>query len=238
MIRVLLVEDDPMVAELNRIYLGRVSGFETVASVRSASEALELLRTRPVDLLLLDIFMPGQSGLELMEEIRRQALEVDVIFVTAARDTATIGRALKLGAVDYLIKPFEFERLKQALEHYRETNPLFRGGQALDQTELDKRLARQPAQGRMGEGLPKGLDRNTLDKVLQAISVWPGNPPWFTSEEIGQQVGISRVSVRKYFEFLCSLKVLRMEPGYGTGGRPVHRFLLQKTYLREAQRFL
>lgn len=238
MIRVLLVEDDPMVAELNRIYLGRVSGFETVASVRSASEALELLRTRPVDLLLLDIFMPGQSGLELMEEIRRQALEVDVIFVTAARDTATIGRALKLGAVDYLIKPFEFERLKQALEHYRETNHLFRGGQALDQTELDKRLARQPAQGRMGEGLPKGLDRNTLDKVLQAISVWPGNPPWFTSEEIGQQVGISRVSVRKYFEFLCSLKVLRMEPGYGTGGRPVHRFLLQKTYLREAQRFL
>jgi len=237
-IRVLLVEDDPMVAELNRIYLGRVSGFETVASVRSASEALELLRTRPVDLLLLDIFMPGQSGLELMEEIRRQALEVDVIFVTAARDTATIGRALKLGAVDYLIKPFEFERLKQALEHYRETNHLFRGGQALDQTELDKRLARQPAQGRMGEGLPKGLDRNTLDKVLQAISVWPGNPPWFTSEEIGQQVGISRVSVRKYFEFLCSLKVLRMEPGYGTGGRPVHRFLLQKTYLREAQRFL
>ncbi len=238
MIRVLLVEDDPMVAELNRLYLARVPGFEMVASARSASEAMDLLRTHTVDLLLLDIFMPGQSGLELMEEIRRQSLDVDVIFVTAARDAATIDRALKLGAVDYLIKPFEFERLKQAFERYGETRRLIREGQTLDQTELDKRLARRPAERQATESLPKGLDRNTLDRVLRAIAAWPGNPPWFTSEEIGQEVGISRVSVRKYFEFLCSLKVLRMEPGYGTGGRPVHRFQLQRAYLREAQRFL
>lgn len=238
MIRVLLVEDDPMVAELNRIYLSRVAGFDLVASVRSAAEALELLRARPVDLLLLDIFMPGQNGLELMEAIRRQALDVDVIFVTAARDTTTIGRALKLGAVDYLIKPFEFERLKQALEHYRETNHAFRGGQALDQTELDKRLARRPADGPTAEGLPKGLDRNTLAKVLQVIAEQPEDAPWFTSEEMAQRMGISRVSVRKYVEFLCTLKVLRMEPGYGTGGRPVHRFQLQRAFLRQAQPFL
>jgi CitB family two-component system response regulator MalR len=238
MIRVLLVEDDPMVAELNRMYLSRVPGFETVASARSASEALELLRSHTVDLLLLDIFMPGQSGLELMEGIRRQALDVDVIFVTAARDAATIDRALKLGAVDYLIKPFEFERLKQALDRYGETRRMIRGGQALDQTELDKHLARRTTEGRKAEELPKGLDRNTLDKVVKAIAAWQGESPWFTAEEIGQQVGISRVSVRKYFEFLCALKALRMEPGYGTGGRPVHRFLLQKAYLREAKRFL
>lgn len=62
MIRVLLVEDDPMVAELNRIFLSRVAGFEIVASVRSATEALEALRSQPVNLLLLDIFMPGQNG--------------------------------------------------------------------------------------------------------------------------------------------------------------------------------
>jgi CitB family two-component system response regulator MalR len=235
---VLLVEDDPMVAELNRIYLGRVGGFETVASVRSVPEALELLRTRPVDLLLLDIFMPGQTGIELMEEIRRQTLEVDVIFVSAARDASTISRALKLGAVDYLIKPFEFERLKQALEHYRESHRMIRGKESLDQTELDQRLGRRPAENRTMEVLPKGLDRNTLEKVFQVIAARPEDTPWFTSEEIALVVGISRVSVRKYFEFLSTLKVLRMEPGYGTGGRPVHRFTLQRAYLREVQRFL
>ena len=238
MIQVLLVEDDPMVAELNRLYLGRIPGFELVASARSAAEALDLLRTHTVDLLLLDIFMPGQSGLELMADIRRQALDMDVIIVTAARDATTIDRALKLGAVDYLIKPFEFERLQQAFERYGETRRLIQEGQTLDQAELDKRLARHPADRQMTEALPKGLDRNTLDKVLQVITAWPGNPPWFTSEEIGQQVGISRVSVRKYFEFLCALKVLRMEPGYGTGGRPVHRFQFQRSHLREAHRFL
>jgi two-component system, CitB family, response regulator MalR len=238
MIRVLLVEDDPMVAELNRMFLSRVAGFEIVASARSGTEALEALRSHPVNLLLLDIFMPGQNGLELMEEIRRQALDVDVIFVTAARDTATISKALKLGAVDYLIKPFEFERLKEALDHYRETHHMIRDGEALDQAALDKRLARRPAEARGTDVLPKGLDRNTLAKLLEAISEWPVEPPWFTSEEVGQQVGISRVSVRKYFEFLCTLKVLRMEPGYGTGGRPVHRFLLQRSQLREARRFI
>lgn len=238
MIQVLLVEDDPMVAELNRIYLSRVTGFETVGSVRSASEALEVLRARPVHLLMLDIFMPGQSGLELMEEIRRQALDVDVIFVTAARDTATISKALKLGAIDYLIKPFEFERLKQALERYRETLHMIRGGQALDQAALDQRLAHRSSEGRATDELPKGLNRNTLAKVLQVLEGRPDPTLWFTSEEIAQHVGISRVSVRKYFEFLCTLKVLRMEPGYGTGGRPVHRFLLQKGFLNAAQRYL
>jgi CitB family two-component system response regulator MalR len=238
MIRVLLIEDDPMVAELNRIYLSRVDGFETVASVRSAAEALEYLRMQAVDLLLLDVFMPGQNGIELMEEIRRRALDVDVIFVTAARDTATISKALKLGAVDYLIKPFEFERLKQALEHYRETRRMMQGGEELDQAELDKHLAHRSPESPAAKGLPKGLDRNTLDKLLQVISAAPETSPWFTSEEVGQQVGISRVSVRKYFEFLCTLKVLRMEPGYGTGGRPVHRFQLQRAFLKQAQRLV
>lgn len=238
MIRVLLVEDDPMVAQLNRTYLGRVEGFETVGAVRSAAEALSVLRTQPVDLLLLDIFMPGQSGLELMDEIRAKALAVDVIFVTAARDTATLDRALKLGAMDYLIKPFEFERLEAALERYRDTRRMIRRGEVLDQAELDRRLARRTVEGRRAEGLPKGLDRSTLERVLRAVADRPGEAPWFTSEEIAQQVGLSRVSVRKYFEFLSGLKVLRMEPGYGTGGRPVHRFQFQKAYLGEVQRFL
>lgn len=238
MIKVLLVEDDPMVAELNRVYVERVGGFEIVASVRSAAEALDILRKRTVDLVLLDIFMAGQSGLELLAEIRRMALDIDVIFVTAARDTKTIGKALKLGAVDYLIKPFEFERLKQALENYRETRRMMREEHPVSQTELDAFLGRRSAETRSGSALPKGLDRATLERVCHAIVDRPEANPWFTSEEISGLVGISRVSVRKYVEFLCGLKVLRMEPGYGTVGRPVHRFMLQKAYLDEVRRFL
>ena len=238
MIRVLLVEDDPMVAELNRLYVERVGGFELVASVRNGPDALEVLQNRVVDLILLDIFMAGQSGMDLLTEIRRLTLDIDVIFVTAARDSKTIGKALKLGAVDYLIKPFEFERLKQALENYRETHRLMHEEHPVSQTELDKFLSRRPPEARSWDQLPKGLDRTTLARVCNVLTHRSDANAWFTCEEISGLVGISRVSVRKYFEFLCGLKVLRMEPGYGTVGRPVHRFLLQMPYLDEVRRFL
>jgi CitB family two-component system response regulator MalR len=238
LIRVLLVEDDPMVAELNRLYVNRVDGFQIVASVRSAQEAQRVLQEREVDLILLDIFMAGQNGLDMLAGIRAQALDVDVIFVTAARDTKTIRRTLKLGAVDYLIKPFEFERLKQALENYRVTHQQMGKDQPVSQTELDAYLGRRPAGIRVGPPLPKGLDRITLERVCSVIFAWPQQTPWFTAEEIAGRVGISRVSVRKYCEFLCGIKTLKMEYGYGSVGRPVHRFAVQRAYLHEAWRFL
>ena len=238
MIRVLLVEDDPMGAEFNRLYVERVGGFMVVASAHSPAEGLAVLQAQPVDLLLLDIFMPGQTGMDLMGEIRRLGLDVDVIFVTAARDARTIGRALKLGAVDYLIKPFEFERLQQALEGYRETYRMIRAEQSLNQMELDAALSRRPRESQSPTELPKGLDRATLARVCQAIVELPDGSPWFTSEELAGHVGISRVSIRKYLEFLSGLRVLKMEPGYGGMGRPVHRFLLQKTRADELRRFL
>ena len=238
MIRVVLVDDEPMVAELNRLYVERVPEFKVVAVARSAEEGLQALRAQPVDLLLLDIFMAGQSGMDLMAEIRRLNLDVDVIFVTAARDAQTIGKALKLGALDYLIKPFEFERLQQALEGYRATHRLVHTRQPLSQTELDAALSRKPREAPGDAGLPKGLDRATLSRVCQAILDRPIDAPWFRSEDLVDRVGISRVSVRKYLEFLCGRKVLRMEPSYGGMGRPVHRFCLQKVQLEELRRFL
>jgi len=238
MIKVLLVEDDPMVAELNRAYVERVGGFAIVAAVPNGTAALEVLRSRPVDLILLDIFMAGQSGMDLLTEIRQRSLDVDVILVTAARDTKTIGKALKLGAVDYLIKPFEFERLKQALDSYRETHGIMHAEHPVSQSELDKCLLRQSAAPHSRDQLPKGLDRSTLERLSQVILAHPDGRRGFTCEEISGLVGLSRVSVRKYIEFLCGIKVLHMEPVYGGTGRPVHRFTLQDAYRDEIRRFL
>ncbi len=238
MIRVVLVDDEPMVAELNRIYVERVPDFMVVASARSAEEGLQALKAQPVDLLLLDIFMAGQTGMDLMAEIRALNLDVDVIFVTAARDAKTIGKALKLGAVDYLIKPFEFERLQQALEGYRATHRMVHREQSLNQIELDAALSRKLREVPGEADLPKGLDRATLARICQAILGLPRETPWFSSEELAGQVGISRVSVRKYLEFLNGRKLLRMEPSYGGMGRPVHRFCLQQARVEDLRHFL
>lgn len=225
MIRVMLVEDDPMVAELNRLYVNKVDDFTVVAAAASGGEAMRVLETQPVDLILLDVFMPGPNGMDLLAGIRAADLEVDVIFVTAARDTKTISRALKLGAVDYLIKPFEFERMKQALEQYRATHRLMQEAQPASQADLDRVILRPALATKAPESLPKGLDRHTLDRIWTALQAWPLGSG-FTSEEVAHQVGLTRVSVRKYLEFLHSLQVLRMEPSYGPVGRPVHRYAL------------
>ena len=227
-----------MVADLDRRYVDRVDGFETVAAVRSADEAIQALKDRPVDLILLDVFMAGRTGVELLAEIRARALDVDVILVTAARDPRTISAALKLGAVDYLIKPFEFERLKQALDAYREAHRRMAKDRPLSQAELDRFLGRRPSGPAGPQPLPKGLERATLGRVCRTIFAGPGDGSWFTCDEISGLVGISRVSVRKYCEFLCGLKVLKMEPGYGSVGRPIHRYALQRAYVEEVRRFL
>src|SRR3954453_13487931 len=115
MIKVLIVEDDPMVAEFNKRYLKEMKGFCLSGIVYNVKDAREFLEKEQVNLVLLDVYMPGTNGLELLHFIREQKVDVDVILITAAADTEKIHTALRLGAVDYLIKPFEFQRFNQAL---------------------------------------------------------------------------------------------------------------------------
>ena len=111
MIKVLVVEDDPMVGKLHEHYLTQIKGFQLCDIVRNSDEALKIMQTKEYNLVILDIFMPGMDGLQLLAKIREQEYDVDVIIVSAANDKDKIKAALRLGAFDYIIKPFEFERL-------------------------------------------------------------------------------------------------------------------------------
>ncbi len=219
MIHVLIVEDDPMVAELNRRYLEQIEGFQLVASVRSAAEALLLLEKQKVDLILLDIAMPGMTGVEFLHNIRNLGQDVDVIVVSAASDMATIKKVLRHGVVDYLIKPFEFDRLNSALSEYRNQALFMRNREVMNQDELDRRVLgkEQPE----AADLAKGLGRNTLRAVWEAVRL--ERQP-FTTEEMAQKVGVTRVSMRKYLDFLKQIDVLSMEVIYGNVGRPVYKY--------------
>lgn len=236
MIKVLLVEDDPMVAELNRSYVSSVDGFTVIGSVRSGEEALAFIGgqtsskvggltpegTPEVDLILLDLYMPGMQGLTLLAEIRAQGLSADVILVTAASDTQSIREALRLGAVDYLIKPFEYDRLKKALLGYKEKLALLRQTKSVSQEELDRLLNENKANVVGAQGLPKGLDKLTLRRIYEVLLSYPKRD--FSAEEIAKTIGITRVSVRKYLEFMTEIKAIEMNVIYGAIGRPVHRF--------------
>jgi two-component system, CitB family, response regulator MalR len=237
MIKVLIVEDDPMVAEFNRRYLKEMNGFFLSGIVHNVGDAKEFLNIEKVNLILLDVYMPGTNGLELLHFIREQKMAVDVILITAAADAEKIQTALRLGAVDYLIKPFEFERFNQALMQYKEKYAFFEKKQVFNQEELDDRLLHcdQRPSGEAINDLPKGLTSSTLQNIIHVIKSKEGS--LFSTDDIAESTYISRVSVRKYLKYLTHLGVLEESLTYGIG-RPVYFYTLKKDKLNQLNIYL
>ncbi|WP_242217635.1 response regulator [Bacillus cereus group sp. BfR-BA-01380] len=222
MIKVLIVEDDPMVAMLNKHYLEQVGGFELVHIANSVEEALQVLEETHIDFILLDIFMPGDTGFELLLHIRNKEKEIDVMMISAVHDMVSIKKALQYGVVDYLIKPFTFERFKEALSAYREKFKFMKAQPNINQSELDALiLQKEKKESSVSKVLPKGLTKQTLQLVWKQIKSLHGKT--FTTEEMAQLVGISRVSIRKYVMFLIEIGALENEMVYQQVGRPVSK---------------
>lgn len=226
MIKVLIVDDDPMVAEFNKRYLNEMEGFTLVDVVHSVKDALNCIQQHKVDLLLLDIYMPKETGLSLLRQIREKEQNIDAILITAASGVEQIQEALRYGAIDYLIKPFEFERFQQALLKYKETYDYLNRSEKVNQQDLDQLLLLKEennSQEKMVKTLPKGLSKKTLKTVIEAVKAQGKKP--FTTEDIADITEISRVSVRKYLKFLSDIYVIDETLTYGIG-RPLHSYLL------------
>ena len=215
MIKVLIVEDDPMVAYLNEKYVRIFPEFEIIDKVENGEEALKVLKNKKCDLVILDVYMPKVDGLEVLRQIRREFIKVDVIFITAAKEHEVIDRALKLGAIDYLVKPFEFERLKESLKNYLVRHELMRNKGTIDQKDIDllTKVDTSPK-----HSLPKGLQERTLKKIMDVLE--SNKSSYLSADEVAELAGISRVTVRRYLEYQESVGVLKCETKYGTVGRP------------------
>lgn len=223
MIDVLIVEDDPMVAELNKKYLQMISGFNLIANVANGEQALHFLHDNRIDLILLDVFMPKLNGLELLQHIRISYPKIDIIMVTAACNTSEIQTALRLGVIDYIVKPFTFDRLCTALITYQERIRLLSSSKILNQHQLDDRIFAKPVSN--NKGLPKGIDIQTLQTVRDAILKCQSD---FSMSDIVESIPLSRISLKKYLDYLEDLGELESHLTYLSVGRPVKRYLYQK----------
>lgn len=236
MIRVLIVEDDPMVVQLNKQFLAKIEGYTLVAMANSVAEARERLTTEVIDLVLLDVYMPEEDGLALLSDIRAQQLPTDAILITAATDVTQVQTALRYGAVDYLIKPFEFERFKTALNKYKQHYDLLQGQQSISQTSLDRQLLSQTQTPDNAQAnLPKGLTQKTLQAIINKVN--DSGERAFSTDEIAEMASISRVSVRKYLKFLADIEVLEESMTYGIG-RPVYLYTFNKENMYIVQQYL
>jgi two-component system response regulator DctR len=225
MYRVLLIEDDPMVQEVNRQMIEQVDGFTVVGLAGNGEEGLRLIDELHPDLAVIDIYMPQLDGLETLKEIRARGHEVDILTITAASDIETVRRVLQNGAFDYIVKPFKFERLRQALENYRTFRQSLAEKQSLTQAELDALRQTTEHAVKPAAELPKGLNEVTLEKVIAYLRQhrFP-----VSAEEVAEGVGIARVTARRYLEYLEKTGQVILDVQYGGVGRPVNRYQLKQ----------
>ena len=219
MIKTVIVEDDLMVASINSQFAKRNPNIQIVATFHNGKDALDYLKKSDADLVLLDLYMPDCTGLELLSELRNSGREIDVIMITAANDAEHINEALQLGIVDYLIKPFQYERFAQALDKYLVRKKAIESGIWFTQEEIDRLVnASTPSASTKKAELQKGVQQKTLDKIRVCLSAHPGN--YLPCEQIASETGLSRVTIRRYMNFLIEENEVTSMIDYSTGGRP------------------
>lgn len=216
---VLIVEDDPMVSMINEQYILKSSDFQVAGTCRNGQEAIEFLKKQSVDLILLDVYMPIMNGIETLKKIRELKVSSEVIMITAANDTATIEDTMHLGVIDYLIKPFAYERFNVSLQKFKNKVQVFEKSQILDQNSLDYLMASntQTPAAEVIASLPKGIQKTTLNHIKQYFNQ---NQTWQTVEMISEALGISVVTARNYLNYLVKEKIIIEDINYNTGGRP------------------
>lgn len=215
---VLIVDDDFMVAEIHRRFVERIEGFRPVAVARTGAEALAAATAHRPQLILLDVYLPDMTGLEVLHRLRAEGDRVGVIMITAARELDTVRGALDGGAADYLIKPFEFDQLQAKLLAFAARADALASDRGADQSMIDA-LFGGPTVAAAAEALPKGLGVETARLVLDAV----GKADEVSAAECADLVGISRVSARRYLEHYLAVGALELRLQYGAG-RPERRY--------------
>jgi response regulator of citrate/malate metabolism len=220
MIRALIVDDDAMTASIHRSYVERVPGFEVVGEAHTGRRALEETRTLRPELLLLDIYLPDMSGLDVLRTLREPGRpHIDVIAVTAAKDVATLRTAIHGGVIHYLVKPFFFDTLRERLEGYAALHGRLERLREPDQHDIDHVFSLLRSHGR--HGLPKGISAPTLETVVEALQRSGGE---VTAVELAESTGISRGTARRYLEYLALTGAVELSLRYGSTGRPEHKY--------------
>ncbi|MDA8427747.1 MAG: sigma-54 dependent transcriptional regulator [Geobacteraceae bacterium] len=136
---ILLIDDDPVVLEIHVTAL-ESEGIENVLTLTDSRKTVQFLEANPVALIILDLMMPHVSGQELLPVLIRDFPHIPVIVMTSSEDIETAVCCIKTGAVDYLIKPVEIERLLLSVENALRVTELSQENRSLREYLLNDRL--------------------------------------------------------------------------------------------------
>jgi two-component system CitB family response regulator len=225
---VIIVEDEVAVSQLLAQYLlfpqtqdtVRQGQYQVVGCAGSIKVATGLLKALQPDLILLDIYLPDGSGLELLQQVRKQGLKSDVMLITAAKEVTILEQAMQLGVCDFLVKPLMLKRLDQALARFEARQHCLSVAEEVTQSIADTLFGgdNKQSSNQVPVRLPKGVDALTLDKIRSVFIEHPKQS--YTAQQMGALVGMSRSTARRYLEYMLAIDELIVDQNYGAIGRP------------------
>ena len=232
MIEVMIVDDDPMVRKINSNFLESIEGFNLAKAVSNLDEARKFIIDNKVNLILLDVFLNNENGVDFLKWIRKEEIHIDVMLITADSTMARVQEAFRYGVVDYLIKPFSFDRFKEALGLFREKYHKFKNYDTVRQSELDNLILSSRSSDKLEKdnvfSLEKGFNKYTYNTILDTMK--RDEYSYFTAEELAEKLTIARVTVRRYLDYMKRVDILDKITEYGKVGRPQHKYKVKLLY--------
>ncbi|MFD0677409.1 MULTISPECIES: response regulator [unclassified Paenibacillus] len=222
---VLVIDDDFMIAKVHASYIEQQEGYELAGIAGNYEQTMELARRLNPELLVLDVYLPDRSGIEVLRALRSEKISCDVILITAAKEIDIIEEAFQLGIFDYLIKPFDLDLLKGTLEKYRLFKNHLLSPAKPDQQFVEGLKKFRSAKPMTAQQQQKGIDLRTLERIKQCM-MQTENP--CSAEQIAHLSGVSRSTARSYLEYLIEHGIANEFLQYGTVGRPQRLFGLVK----------
>lgn len=224
MLRILIAEDDFRVADIHEQFLKKINNIKLVDKTVNCKGTLQSVKKNKPDLVILDNYMPDGLGIDLIEDIRKIHPATDVILVSAATEKDYIETAIRRGVKGIIIKPATLERFVAVIEKYKKDREAINQKDIVDQAFLDDYFGVTPAEKPVE--VAKGIDPLTLQKVKNILT---GLGTGVTAEKMGEKMGASRTTARRYLEFLVSIDECYAELGYGIVGRPERHYFLKKS---------
>jgi len=225
-ITVLIVEDDVKISKIHSMFVEKINGFEVVGIANSLSDAKSMIEILEPDVILLDLYFPDNgNGLDMLRSLRAEDNAADVILITAAKEAKSLQAALRGGVFDYLIKPVVFDRFEESILRLKQYREELAGFDSIEQQDVDSYFHKKSASADDYDSVPKGIDPLTLKKIRAVFKDVPADG--FSAEVVGEQVGVSRSTARRYLEYLIGTKFLYADQIYGTVGRPERRYFVR-----------
>jgi len=226
MIRTLIIEDDFRVAEINAAYIQMVDDYKVIGIAPTAALGYQLVIDEKPDLVLLDLYLPDQHGLELFAKLQQlpRGSKPDVFVITAARDSQSLKDAIQLGAAAYIVKPFNGQELMERLHTYKSANARLNTVSEISQAEANAAVALMRG-GKVEDEVEKISSNPTTALITKCLKA---NIEPMNASEIASALGISRATAQRYLSIMADRQLVLLELQYGTAGRPINKYRLAK----------